>query len=79
MVDFSSEKYSGSIEDMNADRVNTVVFNLHLIKRPAFFLGTPRIFWFIVKEKPSSSRIFSSDFFFATAFPMALENEFSNY
>ena len=33
-------KYEDS-ENVNADRVNTVVFNLHQIKRGAFFFGTP--------------------------------------
>ena len=33
-------KYENS-ENMNTDRVNTVVFNLHQIKRLAFFLGHP--------------------------------------
>ena len=33
-------KYQDS-ENINADRVNTVVFNLHKIKRQAFFLGHP--------------------------------------
>ena len=30
-------------ENVKADRVNTVIFNLHQIKRRAFFLGTPGI------------------------------------
>ena len=33
-------KYEGS-ENIKADRVSTVVFNLHQIKRRAFFLGHP--------------------------------------
>ena len=33
-------KYEDS-ENIKADRVSTVVFNLHQIKRRAFFFGTP--------------------------------------
>ena len=33
-------KYEDS-ENVKADHVNTVVFNLHQIKRRAFFLGHP--------------------------------------
>ena len=35
-------KYEDS-ENIKADHVNTVVFNLHQIKRRAFFFGTPGI------------------------------------
>ena len=31
----------GDLENIKADRVNTVVFNLHEIKQFKFFFGTP--------------------------------------
>ena len=33
----------GDLENIKADRVNTVVFDLHQIKRLKFFFGTPGI------------------------------------
>ena len=43
-------KYEDS-ENIKADRVSTVVFNLHQIKRRAFFLGHPVVITFVALKK----------------------------